>query len=135
MNGDLYDVYSVNLVNWLVRHGHYIIKVTDDTKNNTDRKVFKFHFNQRLKQDVEDFKTRRDAQYKVYSQAMANYLIAQGFDVLRAADSDQDETGRMKMFFFEESDALHDAMSKFNNNYGGPKYGKLDNERTNATAR
>jgi len=135
MNGDLYDVYSVNLVNWLVRHGHYIIKVTDDTKNNTDRKVFKFHFNQRLKQDVEDFKVRRDAQYKVYSQAMANYLIAQGFDVLRATDSDQDETGRMKMFFFEESDALHDAMSKFNNNYGGPKYGKLDNERTNATAR
>lgn len=135
MNGDLYDVYSVNLVNWLVRHGHYIIKVTDDTKNNTDRKVFKFHFNQRLKQDVEDFKTKRDAQYKVYSQAMANYLIAQGFDVLRATDSDQDETGRMKMFFFEESDALHDAMSKFNNNYGGPKYGKLDNERTNATAR
>lgn len=135
MNGDLYDVYSVNLVNWLVRHGHYIIKVTDDTKNNTDRKVFKFHFNQRLKQDVEDFKVRRDAQYKVYSQAMANYLIAQGFDVLRATDSDQDETGRMKMFFFEESDALHDAMSKFNNNYGGPKYGKLDNERTIATAR
>lgn len=135
MNGDLYDVYSVNLVNWLVRHGHYIIKVTDDTKNNTDRKVFKFHFNQRLKQDVEDFKTKRDAQYKVYSQAMANYLITQGFDVLRATDSDQDETGRMKMFFFEESDALHDAMSKFNNNYGGPKYGKLDNERTNATAR
>jgi len=135
MNGDLYDVYSVNLVNWLVRHGHYIIKVTDDTKNNTDRKVFKFHFNQRLKQDVEDFKVRRDAQYKVYSQAMANYLITQGFDVLRAADSDQDETGRMKMFFFEESDALHDAMSKFNNNYGGPKYGKLDNERTNTTAR
>lgn len=94
--------------------------------NHVNQKVFQFRFNQQLKQDVEDFKSQRDINcYKCYSLAEANWLIQQGFDILRAEDSDLDETNNMKMFLFKESKELTTALTNYE---GGPRNGKPKSE-------
>lgn len=120
---ELYDVYSVTLVNWLVQHDHRIIRVADSTNpNHVNQKVFQFRFNKKLKQDVESFKEKRNKCRKIYSLDEANWLISQGFNLIRAENSDQNVDPKYKMFIFEDTE---DILTKINEYKGGPRNGKF----------
>ena len=49
--------------------------------------------------------------YIVRSLAMTNWLCNNGFKILKVEDSEMDD--KLKVFFFEDSPALHDTMMKY----------------------
>lgn len=49
--------------------------------------------------------------YVVKSLAMANFLVRQGFDILKVSDSR--ENSRFKVFLFRDCKELRDSMSMF----------------------
>lgn len=49
--------------------------------------------------------------YIVRSLAMINWLCNNGFKILKVEDSEKDDT--LKVFFFEDTPALHDTMMKY----------------------
>ena len=49
--------------------------------------------------------------YIVRSLAMTNWLCNNGFKILKVEDSEKDD--KLKVFFFEDSPALHNMMMKY----------------------
>lgn len=49
--------------------------------------------------------------YLVRSLSMTNWLCNNGFKILKVEDSEND--GRLKVFLFEDTPALHHMMMKF----------------------
>lgn len=55
--------------------------------------------------------TNKMEMYIVRSLAMTNWLCNKGFKILKVEDSEKDD--KLKVFFFEDSPALHDTMMKY----------------------
>ena len=49
----------------------------------------------------------------IRSLNMANWLCRNGHDILKVEDSEKDPTGKLKVFFFEDTVALHATMTRF----------------------
>ena len=49
--------------------------------------------------------------YIVRSLAMTNWLCNNGFKILKVEDSEKDD--KLKVFFFEDTPALHNTMMKY----------------------
>ena len=55
--------------------------------------------------------TNKMNMYIVRSLAMTNWLCNNGFKILKVEDSEKDD--KLKVFFFEDSPALHNMMMKY----------------------
>lgn len=53
----------------------------------------------------------RTEMYMVRSLAMTNWLCNNGFKILKVEDSEKDD--KLKVFFFEDTQALHNTMMKY----------------------
>ena len=51
--------------------------------------------------------------FVVYSIEMINYLIRQGNDMIKMADSDKDPSGDYKVGLFEDTDKLQDDIAGY----------------------
>lgn len=59
------------------------------------------------------YKGPKTTMYIVRSLNMVNWLCSHGFKILKVEDSEKDE--KLKVFFFEESPALHHTMMMYRN--------------------
>ena len=57
------------------------------------------------------YKGPKTTMYIVRSLNMVNWLCSHGFKILKVEDSEKDE--KLKVFFFEESPALHHTMMMY----------------------
>ena len=60
---------------------------------------------------VKMYKGPKTTVYMVRSLNMVNWLCNHGFKILKVEDSEKDE--KLKVFFFEESQALHHTMMMY----------------------